>query len=84
MNGDFVYTGPLNAGELKFSKYQGEWCDGQWINSAENGQAITNTAFITTFGCDGPDNKWKLSDDDAGDYEIRINLDTETMTVIAL
>ncbi|WP_169578121.1 SusF/SusE family outer membrane protein [Salinimicrobium xinjiangense] len=84
VNGDFVYTGPLKAGELKFSKYQGDWCDGEWINSAENGQSITNTEFITTFGCDGPDNKWKLSADDAGDYEIRINLDTETMTVTAL
>lgn len=84
VNGDFVYQGPLNAGELKFSKYQGEWCDGQWVNSAENGQAITNTAFITTFGCEGPDNKWRLTADDAGDYEIRINLDTETMTVTAL
>lgn len=83
-NGDFVYTGPLNAGELKFSKYQGDWCDGEWVNAAENGQAITNTAFITTSGCDGPDNKWKLSSDDAGDYEIRINLDTKIMTVTAL
>lgn len=80
-NGEFVYTGPLNSGELKFSKYQGDWCDGEWINSVENGQAITNTEFITTSGCDGPDNKWKLSDDDAGDYEIRINLDTEIMTI---
>lgn len=84
INGDFIYQGPLNTGELKFSKYQGEWCDGQWINSAENGQAITNSAFITTFGCEGPDNKWKLSGDDAGDYEIRINLDTETMTITSL
>lgn len=84
VNGDFVYTGPLKAGELKFSKYQGDWCDGEWINAAENAQAITNTEFITTFGCEGPDNKWRLSADDAGDYEIRINLDTETMTVTAL
>ncbi|NJY62271.1 SusF/SusE family outer membrane protein [Salinimicrobium sp. CDJ15-81-2] len=84
VNGDFVYTGPLKAGELKFSKYQGDWCDGEWINAAENGQSITNTQFITTFGCDGPDNKWRLSAGEAGDYEIRINLDTETMTVTAL
>ncbi|MDX1602112.1 MAG: SusF/SusE family outer membrane protein [Salinimicrobium sediminis] len=84
VNGDFVYTGPLKAGELKFSKYQGDWCDGEWINSAESGQAITHTEFITTFGCEGPDNKWKLSAGEAGDYEIRINLDTETMTVTAL
>lgn len=84
VNGDFVYEGPLTAGELKFSKYQGDWCDGEWVNSEENGQAITNTEFITTVGCEGPDNKWMLSADDAGDYEIRINLDTETMTVTAL
>lgn len=84
INGDFVYEGPLTAGEMKFSKYQGEWCDGEWVNPAEDGQAITKTEFITTVGCEGPDNKWKLSADDAGNYEIRINLDTEIMTITAL
>lgn len=84
VDGEFFYSGPLSAGELKFSKYQGDWCDGEWINAAENGQAITNTEFITTFGCEGPDNKWRITASEAGDYEIRINLDTEIMTVTAL
>ncbi len=84
INGDFVYEGPLTPGEIKFSKYQGEWCDGDWVNPAENGQSITNTEFVTIVGCEGPDNKWKLSADDSGDYEIRINLDTETLTITAL
>lgn len=87
-NGDFVFRGPLGAdnptGEFKFSKYQGDWCDAGWIVSATNGQSIDNTDFTTAWGCDGPDNKWKLKDGEAGEYEIRINLDTETMSITRL
>src|SRR5690606_8233332 len=38
--GEYVFNGPLGAdnplGEFKFSKYTGNWCDGDWINSATN------------------------------------------------
>lgn len=84
-NGDFVFSGELGAdnptGEFKFSKFTGDWCLGEWINSANASQALSNTDFIRTQGCDGPDNKWKIQDGQAGTYEIRINLDTDTMTI---
>ena len=87
-NGDFIFRGPLGAdnptGEFKFSKYQGDWCDAGWIVSATNGQSLQNTDFIDAWGCDGPDNKWKLKEGEAGEYEIRINLDTETMSITRL
>ncbi|MCB0464257.1 MAG: SusF/SusE family outer membrane protein [Aequorivita sp.] len=87
VNGEYVFTGPLGAdnptGEFKISKFVGNWCDGDWINAATANQSINNTSFIYTVGCDGPDNKWKLQSGQAGNYEIRVNLTTETMTITA-
>lgn len=84
-NGDYIFTGPLGAdnptGEFKISKFAGNWCDGDWINAATPNQSIFNTDYIYTVGCDGPDNKWKLQVGQAGNYEIRVNLDTETLTI---
>ena len=84
-NGEYVFVGALGAdnptGEFKISKFSGDWCDGDWINAAVPNQSIYNVAYITTSGCDGPDNKWKLQVGQAGNYEIRINLDTEVLTI---
>ena len=78
----YTYTGPLTAGELKISKFKGGWCDGEWINSATADQAITNGAYITTQGCDGPDNKWRVTDASAGNYTITIDLAAGTMNAV--
>lgn len=84
-DGTYIFNGELGAdnptGEFKFSKFTGDWCDGDWINSAEPAQSINNTDYIITHGCEGPDNKWKLTQGDAGTYEITINLDTEELTI---
>ena len=84
-NGDFVFNGELGmnnpTGEFKFSNQKGDWCGGEWVNPSNASQSIEDSNFIRTIGCEGPDNKWKLQDGDAGAYEIRINLDTETMTI---
>jgi len=84
-DGTFIFIGELGAdnptGEFKISKFKGDWCDGDWINSANPSQSLLNTDYITTHGCDGPDNKWKLGDGDAGTWEIRINLDEGVMTI---
>lgn len=85
INGEYVFIGPLGAenptGEFKISKFVGDWCGGDWINAATPSQSINNTNFIYTVNCDGPDNKWKLKDGDAGTYEVRINLETEVLTI---
>lgn len=78
----YTYTGELKAGELKISKFKGGWCDGEWINAATAEQAITNSSFITTQGCDGPDNKWKVTAATAGNYTVTIDLATNTMTIV--
>lgn len=87
-DGFFVFNGELGAdnptGEFKFAKETGDWCAGEWVNSAVNGQSVSNTEFIITQGCEGPDNKWKLKEGEAGTYEIRINLDSEMMTITKL
>lgn len=83
--GVYTYTGPLGAenpvGEFKISKFSGNWCDGDWINSATEAQSLINTAFILTEGCDGPDNKWKLKEGDAGNYEITVDLEAGTLSI---
>nr|WP_292968812.1 SusF/SusE family outer membrane protein [Allomuricauda sp.] len=85
--GLYVFTGPLGSdnptGEFKISKFTGNWCDGDWINAATASQSIFDTDFIYTTGCDGPDNKWKLKEGEAGNYEIRVDLDAETITITA-
>ena len=84
-NGDFVFNGELGTvnptGEFKFGNQQGDWCGGEWVNSANPSQSVSNSEFIITTGCEGPDNKWKLQEGDAGTYEIRINLDAGTMSI---
>lgn len=70
----FTYEATLSPGELKFSTFQGEWCDGDWVNATEADKDIANsTEFLLTHGCDGPDNKWRVTEDTAGTYLITIN-----------
>ncbi len=85
-NGVYTFTGELGSGnatgEFKIAKFKGDWCDGEWINPATASQSIYNTSFIFTQGCDGPDNKWKLKDGEAGTYKITINLELGTMEIL--
>ncbi|MCT4589366.1 MAG: SusF/SusE family outer membrane protein [Carboxylicivirga sp.] len=84
-NGVYIFNGELGAdnaeGEFKISKFKGDWCNGDWLNAASENQPVSNSDYIITHGCDGPDNKWKLSSGDAGTYEIIIDLDNESMTI---
>ncbi|MDF1548111.1 MAG: SusF/SusE family outer membrane protein [Bacteroidales bacterium] len=81
-DGIFTYSGPLTEGELKFSKFMGDWCDGDWLNAATADQTITDGQFITTFGCSGPDNKWRVTSATAGNYDITVNLNTKTINIV--
>jgi len=80
-NGVYTFSGQLNAGEFKISKFKGDWCDGDWINAATANQSISNGNYIITHGCNGPDNKWKVQSGDTGTHTISINLDTHVMTI---
>ncbi|MFD2519237.1 PKD domain-containing protein [Salinimicrobium flavum] len=77
----FVYEGVLKTGNLKFSTFTGEtFCDGQWINAPEADISTEGTTgFMVTNGCDGPDNKWTVTDETKGRYIITIDLEQETV-----
>lgn len=72
----FNWKGALKAGELKFSTFKGDWCDGQWIKAANADQSITVGDYIITNGCDGADNKWRLQPGEVGNYSVTVNLET--------
>ena len=77
----FTWEGTLKAGELKFSTFTGEWCDGEWINASQQNQTISATDYIITNGCDGPDYKWRISASEAGNYMISINLKNKSISI---
>lgn len=81
-NGVYTFNGALSAGEFKFSKYKGDWCDGDWLISASPNQSVTNGSYTVRHGCEGDDNKWKLQDGDAGNYTITVDLDNQQMTIV--
>jgi len=81
-NNPFVFTREvfLTPGELKFPTFTGDWCDGDWINASQANQSITATDYIYTHGCEGPDNKWKVSSDEVDEYLITIDLEYESIS----
>jgi len=78
------WEGELTTGEFKMSTFTGNWCDGMWINSSQPNQILTATDYITTFGCDGPDNKWRLNLSDAGDYKITVDVKNKTINIASI
>ncbi len=86
VDGLYVFEGALGAdnptGEFKFSKYQGDWCDGDWLISATPNQSVTDGSYTIRHGCEGDDNKWKLKDGEAGNYKITVDLNNETITIV--
>lgn len=68
----FKYEGALSIGEIKFHLVNGDWCDGQWIQSMNPGDtlSLTPSAYQITNGCD-VDNKWQINT--AGYFTITID-----------
>jgi hypothetical protein len=81
LNGDvWEWSGALKAGSIKISTFaDGDWCFGQWLNATVEDQAIAEATYIITEGCEGPDNKWVVTDDDLGTYKITVDLSAETI-----
>jgi hypothetical protein len=78
------WEGELKAGEFKMPTFTGDWCDGAWINASQPNQILSATDYITTFGCDGPDNKWRVNTSDAGDYKITVDVENETILIMPI
>ncbi len=77
----YTWTGNLTEGEMKFTKFNTNWCEGTEIVSATPNQNITNTSFNYRDNCEGDDNKWLVSAAQAGTHTITINLITNTLTI---
>ena len=77
----FTYEAVLTPGAFKISTFTGDWCDGDWINASQPDQVLTATDFIFTHGCDGPDNKWLVTEETQGKYTITVNLDKNTISI---
>ena len=75
----YTWTGQLNPGEFKFTKFNSNWCDGTEIIAETANQTIANTAFKLRDNCQGDDNKWKVSA--SGTYTITLNLDTNSLEI---
>ena len=75
----YTWTGQLNPGEFKFTKFNSNWCDGTEIIAATANQTIANTAFKLRDNCQGDDNKWKVSASNT--YTITLNLDTNSLEI---
>ncbi|MFH0758426.1 MAG: SusF/SusE family outer membrane protein [Bacteroidota bacterium] len=78
------WEGELMAGEFKMPTFTGDWCDGVWINASQPDQILSATDYITTSGCDGPDYKWLVSEKEAGDYRITVDVENETIHVLSI
>lgn len=75
----YTWTGPLAAGEFKFTKFNTSWCDGTELVADTPNQSIANPAFHAREKCAGDDNKWKVTA--PGNYSITLNLDTNTLNI---
>jgi hypothetical protein len=69
----FTYESVLKAGNFKIHTEAADWCVGNWLNSAVPNQSLSATDYIVTTGCDGPDNKWEVTE--KGSYSITVDLD---------
>ena len=77
----FTYEAKLSPGNFKISTFTGDWCDGEWLNSANSNQAISETLeFIITQGCDGPDNQWVVTEETQGRYTITVDITAKTIS----
>ncbi|SCY92837.1 SusE outer membrane protein [Flavobacterium caeni] len=79
--GVYTWTGNLNAGEFKFTKFNTNWCDGTEIVAASPSQSISNTAFGFNENCSGNDYKWVVTAAQAGTHTITLNLNTNSLTI---
>ncbi|WP_291862674.1 SusF/SusE family outer membrane protein [Marinilabilia sp.] len=78
----FTYESVLKAGNFKIHTEAADWCVGNWLNSAVPNQSLSATDYIVTTGCDGPDNKWEVTE--KGSYSITVDLDAATINIVSL
>jgi PKD repeat protein len=75
----FTYQGQLTPGDFKISTYSGDWCDADWLHPSQADASPEAGNFESHLGCTGPDYKWKITEENQGEYLITINLYDETI-----
>lgn len=78
----FNYESVFKPGNFKIHTEAADWCIGDWLNSAKPDQSLTETDYIITNECDGPDNQWEVTQ--KGSYSITVDLDAETINIDSL
>ncbi|MCA1802726.1 MAG: SusF/SusE family outer membrane protein [Rhodothermaceae bacterium] len=79
----FRFSGFLLFGEFNVKTFTGDSCDGDWIRPPSNHPPLDNTEYIITKGCLAPalDYRWRITNDQVGDYKITVNLQDETIVI---
>lgn len=78
----YTWQGDLFAGELKFSTFTGDWCDGDWLLATAPDQTLDNGGYTIYTGCapGEEDFKWRVSADSIGEWIITVDLENEIIT----
>jgi starch-binding outer membrane protein SusE/F len=74
----FIFTGALKAGELKFPVAKGDW-GADFYMPVVNGEDATSTE-VKFIAKGNPDNKWKITSAEAGNYKITVDVLHETIS----
>lgn len=77
----YMWTGTLTEGELKFTKFNTDWCQGVELVPVTANQSISDNRFVERKNCQGDDNKWSVKTGQEGTYTITLNLETKTLTI---
>ena len=78
----FTYEGPFSAsgeGAFKIATKLGGWCDGDWLFAPQPNQSIAQKTGFVINDCGGPDNKWQVTDETAGNYLVTVDLRAKTI-----
>ena len=80
----YTYRGRLKSGVFKFHAFNGDWCVGDWLLSRTQNQALLVPDYTVFTGCptNDQDLKWKV--DTAGNYEIKVNLVNQKISIKSL
>ncbi len=77
----FTWQGDLFAGELKFSTFTGDWCDGDWLLATAPDQKLSIGDYTVYTGCPPgeEDFKWRVSADSIGEWIITVDVENGTI-----
>lgn len=77
----FTWTGDLVSGDFKIATIK-TFNDGwDWIMPLTQSQDLSLTQYQVAQSGSGTDNKWTIDAEDAGKYDITVNLESETIAI---